>query len=89
MEVVTTRVNNPFLPAIGGVPGVLFRVAQFAGVEMGQRLRRARAIQPTLEAVVWADHDDDGESSDDEPDFSDQEEDGGGEEEGEEEEASL
>ena len=52
-----TRITNPHLPTIAGMPGVLERIAAFAGIVVGKELRRTRAVGPAIAAVNWAAHD--------------------------------
>ena len=52
-----TRMSNPHLPTIAGMPGVLERIAAFAGIVVGKELRRTRAVGPAIAAINWAAHD--------------------------------
>ena len=53
----STLTTNAVLPMLAGSPGLLQLIAEFAGVVVGEELRRTRAIGPAIAAVDWRMHD--------------------------------
>ena len=52
-----TRTTNAILPMLEGLPGAHQLIADFAGVVVGQELRRTRAMGPAIAAIDWDAHD--------------------------------
>jgi hypothetical protein len=53
----TAPTTDQCLPILAGKPGLLEKIAAFAGVMVGEELRRTRAVGPAIAAVDWELHD--------------------------------